>query len=159
MVSKLNRAMKNNPSIVGLTVALLVISPGLAANGEKGAPGRKLSGYQKLDNAPAFPVPIYTGNVLATNFVQVPTANGLALTATTRTGDEPSVPFAWYQNFLSRNDWTIVLPKNESASPAERNGNLYMLKASKDKTSLLIICSKMQRSKFTTVNVTAMQSK
>ena len=159
MVSIINRVINRKPAIMALTLAVLAVSPGFAAGGAKGTPARTLTGGQKLDNAPVFPVPIYTGNVLATNYMQVPTANGLALTATTRTADDPSLPFAWYQNFLSRNDWTVVLPKNESASPSERNGNLLMLKASKDNTSLLIICSKMQRSKFTTVNVTTMQTK
>lgn len=160
MVSKFNLAIKSDPVFVMLLLSLFAAPPSFAADIQRGAPGRPLTGGQKLDSVPSsFPVPIYTGNVLSTNFMQVPTANGLSLTATTRTGDDPSLPFAWYQNLLTRNDWVVVLPRSENATPAETNGSLLMLKASKDNTKVLIICSKMPRSKFTTVNVTTMLTK
>jgi hypothetical protein len=130
------------------------------AQSQSGQRGRPLNGAQKLTSAPAsFPVPIYRQNVISTDYTSMPTANGNQITATTRTNDAPSVPFEWYQNFLNRNGWSVDLPKNEGAPPAMRNGNLLMLKANKDNDALMIICSKMPRSPYTTVSVCSMHTK
>lgn len=146
---------------VSVLLAMLLSASCSYAGAEGRLGSRVLSGGRHLTTAPAsFPVPVYAQNVLHTEFTQVPYPgnNSGSITAVTQTGDVPSMPFEWYENWLHSSGWMVVLPKNEGLSAAQTNGNLLMLKASKDNLNLLIICSKMQRCPYTTVSVSAMQS-
>ena len=156
-----SRRFKAVPALsILLSVLLLLPCSSAFGQSQNRQRSRVLSGAQKLTSAPAsFPVPIYQQNVISTDYTSVPTSRGVAVTATTKTNDDPSVPFEWYENFLSRNGWTVVLPKNEGTTPAQKSGNLLMLKANKDNDALMIICSKMPRIPYTTVSVSSMQTK
>jgi hypothetical protein len=151
-------------NVKGSFILALVISLSLPATAS--AQARRTSPIlppvQKLANAPAaFPVPIYNQNIISTEFIRGQAVSGKSptITAVTRTGDDPSVPFEWYENILGRQGWSVVLPKNDSGALAQKSGRLLMLKANKDNYNLLITCIRMQRFPYTTVSVCAMENK
>jgi hypothetical protein len=112
---------------------------------------------EKLSSAPDnFPIGPYAGNVISTEYQRNTSAHGSSLTATTRTKDEPSVAFAWYQSQLKGGGWSVILPASANLNAVQMAGKLLMLKAYKGNTALMVCCSKLTGT-YTTILVTASQ--
>jgi len=118
-----------------------------------------LKGMEKLTGAPAdFPVPTYSEKVISTDFVRATNSKGSTVTSITKTQNEPRLPFQWYQKLLSSSGWSILLPNEKTANPAQKNGKLLMLQAMKDKLRLFIVCFQTEKVPYTTINVSFRQN-
>jgi hypothetical protein len=148
-----------------LAIALMICaSCPLIANGQVTGQGQRVKvpaakPAQKLTSAPAnFPVPTYTRNVISTEFVQSNTRGAPSVTALTKTQDSPDLPFQWYRQTLTESGWEVTTPNARSITPAQTNGQLFMLRANKDNFGLMISCSRFPKAPYTTISVSAIQN-
>jgi hypothetical protein len=99
-----------------------------------------------------FPLPVYSSNVLSTNFTATtkgpPRAKAIILTS-----DSPSTAINWYQAECRRANWDTRVPNAAAAAKLQKHGPDYMLDAQRGREEVVIECSRPTNQTSTLISI------
>jgi hypothetical protein len=100
-----------------------------------------------------FPVPVYTSNVIQTNFSNSTKGQPTAA-ATLLTKDPPERVFEFYQSALTRNKWAVRVPSPKARAEMNIGNDYYFLSAELGKQSIELTCSGNSKANTTFLSIT-----
>jgi hypothetical protein len=110
--------------------------------------------FKQLQQVPSnFPVPLYSSNVISTNYQEATSLNGVhSIAAMIRTSDPPTRAFQWYQSAVPAQGFDVLKLPQPQGLPA--GVEAYIIKARKPGEVLSISCCRLPKSPATVINVT-----
>ncbi len=105
-----------------------------------------------------FPLPIYSTNVLSTNFSNSIKGTPVAA-ATIVTKDSAKIAFDWYKAQCSASGWQVRTPKQSAMSESEKKGQLFILNALKGEQQSTVMCAQSNKHPNTVINISWMKHK
>lgn len=99
-----------------------------------------------------FPLPVYSSNIISTNFTN--TTKGLPMADLTLiTKDDGKSVFEWYKTQSANMGWQVRSPKQSAMTTQEKAGRLFILNAIKGQQQGTITVSSSVKHPETVINV------